>query len=62
MSPMAFALAACGGGGGGRKSEPNVILFGTPEDELIGLMTQDSKFTRQSLKSIWQTRRQPLKQ
>ena len=47
MSPMAFALAACGGGGGGggSKTQPNVIFFDTPDDELIGLMTNDSKFS-----------------
>ena len=45
MSPMAFALAACGGGGGGSKTQPNVIFFDTPDDELIGLMTHDSKFS-----------------
>ncbi|MDA9208667.1 matrixin family metalloprotease [bacterium] len=42
MSPMAFVLAACGGGS---KTQPNVIFFDTPEDELIGLMTNDSKFS-----------------
>ena len=45
ISPTAFALAACGGGGGGSKTQPNVIFFDTPDDELIGLMTHNSKFS-----------------